>query len=73
MRIKIRNKNFHEDKDFHELLPEELSEIDKRINMNMMPDLTLEGCVNARISFGGTAPCEVERQINVSKSWIESI
>jgi len=31
----------------------------------------MEGCVNGRVSFGGTAPTEVQRQINVGRKWLE--
>jgi len=57
-------------KDFSDLTDEELKSIDKRINSALLPDLTMEGCVNGRVSFGGTAPTEVQRQINVGKKWL---
>jgi len=58
-------------KDFSDLSDEELKNIDKRISISLLPDLTMEGCVNGRVSFGGTAPTEVQRQINVGRKWLE--
>ncbi len=60
-------------KDFSDLNDEELKTIDSRISKALLPDLTMEGCVNGRVSFGGTAPEEVKRQINVGKKWIENM
>ncbi len=61
------------DKDFDELKEEEFPKIDSRITFAMMPDLTMEGCVNARTSFGGTAPKEVGRQIEVARKWLDNV
>lgn len=58
------------DKDFDELSADEFPQIDIRITMDMMPDLTMEGCVSARTSFGGTAPSDVARQIAVGREWL---
>ncbi len=58
-------------KDFSDLSEGELKTIDERLSLNLMPDLSMEGCVNARVSFGGTAPSEVQRQINTGKRWLE--
>jgi len=58
-------------KDFNDLTDEELQNIDKKINVSLLPDLTMEGCVNGRVSFGGTAPIEVQRQINTGRKWLE--
>lgn len=60
-------------KDFISLTDEELKRIDERLSRKAMPDLTMEGCVNGRTSFGGTAPDEVRRQIRVGEEWIETI
>jgi len=30
----------------------------------------MEGCVNGRVSYGGTAPTEVLRQIEAGKNWL---
>jgi hypothetical protein len=31
----------------------------------------MEGCAKGRVSYGGTAPIEVLRQIKAGKSWLE--
>ncbi len=61
------------DIDFDELTEDDLPHIDTRITMGMLPDLTMEGCVNARTSFGGTAPIEVARQIKVGSAWLHNL
>lgn len=60
-------------KDFIDLTEEELKTIDERLSLKLLPDLSMEGCVNGRVSYGGTAPVEVQRQINVGKQWLDSI
>jgi len=60
-------------KDFSDLIEEELKIIDERLSLKLLPDLSMEGCVNGRVSFGGTAPEEVQRQINTGKKWLENI
>lgn len=55
-----------------ELTDDDLQKIDKRLNINMLPDLSMKGCVNGRVSYGGTAPIEVQRQINKGKEWIDN-
>ncbi|MDF2616662.1 MAG: argH, partial [Sedimentibacter sp.] len=57
-------------KDFIDLTDEDLQNIDSRVNKTLLPDLTMEGCVNGRVSFGGTAPTEVLRQIESGKNWL---
>jgi argininosuccinate lyase len=57
-------------KDFIDLTDEDLQNIDLRVNKTLLPDLTMEGCVNGRVSFGGTAPTEVLRQIKAGKNWL---
>lgn len=56
--------------DFPELSADELKAIDARLTPEALPDLTMEGCVNARTSFGGTAPIEVRRQISAGRAWL---
>lgn len=58
-------------KDFMDLYDEELQKIDARVSRKSLPDLTMEGCVNGRVSYGGTAPVEVKRQIKVGRQWLE--
>ena len=59
--------------DFDDLTEEELQAIDPRVTKASLGDISMEACVNARVSFGGTAPEEVRRQIAVGKAWLESI
>jgi argininosuccinate lyase len=37
-----------------------------------MPDLSMEGCIKGRVSYGGTAPSEVLRQIEAGRNALES-
>lgn len=60
-------------KDFTDLTQEDLKEIDKRLNLSLLPDLSMEGCVKRRVSFGGTAPAEVLRQIKTGKQWLSNL
>lgn len=59
--------------DFTDLTDEDLQKIDSRVSLARLPDLSLAGCVNARDSFGGTAPEEVRRQIRVGREWLHSL
>ena len=52
---------------------EELQEIDSRVNRQSLGDISIPACVDARRSFGGTAPSEVVRQIKTGKKWLEGI
>lgn len=58
-------------KDFGDLTAAELAAIDERLTPAMLPDLSMEGCVTARASFGGTAPAEVRRQIEAGEAWLK--
>ncbi|MDR3280543.1 MAG: argininosuccinate lyase, partial [Synergistaceae bacterium] len=60
-------------RDFTDLSREELVSIDERFNSLSLPDLSMRGCVNARTSFGGTAPSEVKRQIETGKNWLSAV
>ncbi|MBR2527565.1 MAG: argininosuccinate lyase [Blautia sp.] len=54
-----------------EELPEEiLCKIDNRLSKDMLGDISIPACVNARISYGGTAPSEVRRQIAKEREWL---
>jgi argininosuccinate lyase len=59
--------------DFDGLTDDDLREIDSRVTKAGLPGLGVEECVNARCSFGGTAPSEVRRQISVGREWLESL
>ena len=58
---------------FEELTDGDLKKIDKRINREKMGDVSIAACVNARVSFGGTAPSEVRRQIQNGKKWMDEL
>lgn len=60
-------------KDFDGLTEEELKIIDERLSLKLLPDLSMEGCVKGRVSYGGTAPTEVQRQIEAGKNWLYSL
>lgn len=62
----------HHDNDFCDLTEKDLKEIDERLSLEKMPNLSIEGCVNARVSFGGTAPSEVCRQIKEGEDWLNA-
>ena len=56
-----------------DLTDEDLKGVDDRISKEMLGDITVKACVDARDSFGGTAPHEVQRQIDVGRKWLESV
>jgi argininosuccinate lyase len=60
-------------KDFMDLTDEELYTIDRRLSISALPDLSMEGCINGRVSYGGTAPSEVKRQIEVGRAWLNEL
>ncbi|QIB70524.1 argininosuccinate lyase [Aminipila butyrica] len=60
-----------QDKDFADLTENDLKQIDEWLAGDKLPDLSIKGCVEARVSFGGTAPSEVLRQIQVGRRWLE--
>ncbi len=49
----------------------DLKAIDARISKEMLGDISVRACVEARDSFGGTAPHEVERQIKTGREWLD--
>ena len=59
--------------EFEELTDEELQVIDPRVTKNSLGDISIEACVDARTSFGGTAPSEVRRQIAIGREWLDSL
>lgn len=59
--------------DFHDLTDEQLKEVDERISRKALGDISVKACVEARTSFGGTAPSEVRRQIEVGRRWMELV
>jgi argininosuccinate lyase len=60
-------------KQFDELTEEELTQVDTALAQLKLSDLTIEGCINARTSYGGTAPSEVRRQIEAGKAWLAAV
>ena len=58
--------------DFQDLTEEDLQAIDSRVTKESLGDISIKSCVDARMSFGGTAPAEVRRQIAVGRAWLES-
>lgn len=59
--------------DFEELTEAELAQIDPRVTKQSLGDISMKACVNARVSFGGTAPVEVRRQIKTGADWLQTI
>ena len=57
-------------KDFADLAQAEMAVIDARLANCTLADLSIAACVNARTSFGGTAPSEVLRQVGVGQEWL---
>ncbi len=56
--------------DFEDLTDKQLREIDGRVSKEMLGDISIPACVNARASYGGTAPSEVRRQIAKERAWL---
>jgi len=56
-----------------ELTDAELAAVDPRVTKEMLGDITIKACVDARKSYGGTAPSEVRRQIEAGRKWLENI
>ena len=54
-----------------ELTEEELQQIDERLTKESLGDIRIKTCVESRVSYGGTAPSEVRRQVAVGKAWLE--
>lgn len=59
--------------DFEDLTDEELSAIDVRVNKASLGDISIKACVDARVSFGGTAPSEVRRQIKTGRAFMANL
>ena len=56
-----------------DLSDDDLQKIDPRLSHELLGDISLEACVSARTSFGGTAPSEVARQISVGKKFLAEV
>ena len=59
--------------DISEMKLEDLQEIDKRIEKDVLEYLSLRNSMNSRNSQGGTATAETKRQIEKIKEWLENI
>ena len=59
--------------DFEDLTDAELQAIDGRVSREALGDISMKACVDARVSFGGTAPVEVRRQIAVGHEWLNTV
>ena len=59
--------------DFEDLTEEELQEIDGRVTKDSLGDISIKACVEARVSYGGTAPSEVRRQIKAGEEWLKGV
>lgn len=59
--------------EFEDLTEEELQAIDSRVTRESLGDISIKACVDARVSFGGTAPSEVRRQIKVGEEWLAGL
>ncbi|MBR3786633.1 MAG: argininosuccinate lyase [Firmicutes bacterium] len=59
--------------DFEDLTEAQLQAIDGRVTKESLGDISIKACVDARMSFGGTAPAEVRRQIKTGKAWLETL
>lgn len=65
----------HKGKDImlEDLTDEDLKSINPKLSKDLIGDISMSACVNARASFGGTAPSEVLRQIEVGETWLSNI
>ena len=63
----------NKDCDFEDLTDADLEEIDQRVTKETLGDISIKACVNARVSYGGTAPSEVRRQIEIGKNWMSTL
>lgn len=59
--------------ELEDLTDEELQAIDSRVTKEALGDISIKACVDGRVSFGGTAPSEVRRQIEVGKAFLENL
>ncbi len=57
-------------KEFQDLTLSELQGIDSRLSEITLPDMSIQACINAKASIGGTAPEEIARQLHNGKYWM---
>ena len=53
-----------------DLRDDDLAQVDERLSKELLGDISIRACVDARKSFGGTAPSEVMRQIETGRIWL---
>ena len=63
----------HKGCDFGDLTDEDLQAIDSRVTRETLGDISIKACVDARMSYGGTAPSEVRRQIPAGRDWLTGV
>ena len=63
----------HKGCDFGDLTDEDLQAIDSRVTRETLGDISIKACVDARMSYGGTAPSEVRRQIQAGRDWLSGV
>ena len=63
----------HKGCDFGDLTDEDLQAIDSRVTRETLGDISIKACVDARMSYGGTAPSEVRRQIQAGRNWLTGV
>ncbi|HBC1606675.1 TPA: argininosuccinate lyase, partial [Escherichia coli] len=54
-----------------ELTMEEFSTFDNKIEKDIYESISLEACIKARMSYGGTGPDAVKKQIEIAKSLLK--
>jgi argininosuccinate lyase len=50
---------------------ENYSQISEKLTTDMIPELSARACVDRRVSYGGTAVSDVERQIEAGKNYLK--
>lgn len=55
-----------------DLTDSDISTVDARISKATLGDITIKACVENRKTFGGTAPSDVQRQIENGTLWLEN-
>lgn len=58
--------------ELQDLTDEDLKQVDARLTKEIVGDISIQACVEGRVSYGGTAPSEVRRQITIAQAWLES-
>jgi len=56
-----------------DLEDEDLKAIDARVSRDLLGDVSVKACVEARNSFGGTSPKDVARQIETGRAFLQDL